>query len=276
MTKEGFNQYLEANFTKKDSRAASSYYTAINILDKIFLSRDVFGLKGTSLCCIEDLELLLKISDFVKTEEAVFRLNEGGFFSYGSSRQKSYPKGRFCSAAMKSLIGYYENEQHESAHQVVLKAKSGLSISKKLDKLFGLNDKSGEDVVRETKARIGQDYFRKMILENYDNKCWITGLEVTPVLRASHIVAWSDDKKNRLNPENGICLSATYDAAFDKHLISFDKDYKLIVSNEIKDHYTSDVAKEYFLKKEGMQMILPSKFPPNQEFLEKHRELLVG
>ena len=77
-----------------------------------------------------------------------------------------------------------------------------------------------------------------------------------------------------LNPENGLCLSATYDAAFDRHLISFDEHYRLVVSKEIKDHYTDAAARSYFLDREGQTMSLPVKFLPSQLLLEKHRELM--
>ena len=114
-----------------------------------------------------------------------------------------------------------------------------------------------------------------MVLHNFGNKCCITGLNIPQVLRASHIVPWSSDKTNRMNPENGLCLSATYDAAFDKHLISFDDDYRMIVSKEIKDYYTNDVAKAYFENYEGKQLALPSLYLPSKKLLAKHRDLMV-
>ena len=95
----------------------------------------------------------------------------------------------------------------------------------------------------------------------------ITGLNVPQTLRASHIVSWATDKTNRMNPENGLCLSATYDAAFDKHLISFDDDYRMIVSKEIKDYYTNDVTKSYFQNYEGKQTTLPSLYLPSKKLL---------
>ena len=60
------------------------------------------------------------------------------------------------------------------------------------------------------------------------------GFSLADILRASHISPWAEDEKNRINPENGMCLSATYDAAFDRHLISFDEHYRLVVSKDIK------------------------------------------
>lgn len=85
----------------------------------------------------------------------------------------------------------------------------------------------------------------------------------------------SEDEKNRLNSENGLCLSTTCDAAFDRHLISFDEHYRLIVSKVIKDHYTDAAAKSYFIKREGQKMSFPAKFLPSQMLLEKHRDLLA-
>ena len=59
-------------------------------------------------------------------------------------------------------------------------------------------------------------------------------------------------------------------------LISFDKDYRLLVSKAIKVHYTDAAAKSYFVDREGQNMSLPVKFLPSLKLLEKHRELLVG
>ena len=96
------------------------------------------------------------------------------------------------------------------------------------------------------------------------------------ILKWHYPHAWAEDEKNRLNPENGLCLSATYDAAFDRHLISFDEHYRLVISKAIKDHYTDAAAKSYFLDREGQTMSLPTRFLPSQSLLEKHRELVTG
>lgn len=63
--------------------------------------------------------------------------------------------------------------------------------------------------------------------------------------------------------------------AFDKHLISFDEDYRMIVSREVKEYYTIEVTKEYFDHFEGKQIILPERFKPNQKLLARHREQMV-
>jgi putative restriction endonuclease len=115
-----------------------------------------------------------------------------------------------------------------------------------------------------------------MILADYGAQCCLTGLNVPDVLRASHIVAWKDDKPNRLNPANGLCLSATYDAAFDRHLISFDEDYRMIFSPQLKEYYSNEAFKTQFLAFEGRRIALPKRYCPNQVFLEKHRQKLCA
>ena len=67
---------------------------------------------------------------------------------------------------------------------------------------------------------------------------------------ASHIVPWKDSSdQERRDVNNGILLSPTYDALFDKHLISFDDTGSIIISSKIKKlgwetKYTSDESVE--------------------------------
>lgn len=275
MTQQGFEDFLYASY-KSNSGAIKSYITAIRIIDELFRYNDVFGLKGVSITRINDFNLLMKISEFIRNQQSLYRRKEKSFFDNINPRQTSYPAKSFCSAAMAQLVEYYEYDSKENEAWKLLQVKSGAKqVSKELITIFDI-DKTGEDKVVEARVRLGQSYFRKMVLHNYDNQCCVTGLNVPQILRASHIVGWAEDKANRMNPENGLCLSATYDAAFDKHLISFDDDYRMIVSKEIKDYYTADVTKQYFEKYEGIQIALPSQYLPSKKLLERHRELMVG
>jgi putative restriction endonuclease len=75
---------------------------------------------------------------------------------------------------------------------------------------------AGADVMRTTKARIGQQFFRTSVLANCANRCCISGLNIPALLVASHISPWAVDSHNRLNPSNGLCLSSLHDAALTK------------------------------------------------------------
>ena len=72
--------------------------------------------------------------------------------------------------------------------------------------------------------RIGQDVFRSGLIEYWQSCCPLTGIKDAPLLRASHIIPWKDcaTDAERLDVHNGLLLSALWDAAFDRGLVSFD------------------------------------------------------
>jgi len=125
---------------------------------------------------------------------------------------------------------------------------------------------AGERRVESTQ-RIGQDFFRRIILTSYRNRCALTGIEDKRLLNASHIVAWKADHQNRINPSNGICLNALHDRAFDRHLITFDEDYRLKIASHVPT-----VARRELARVESGRLELPSRFLPDQAFLERHRQ----
>jgi putative restriction endonuclease len=273
MTQQGFEEYLIAVYGN-GTGTTKSYVKAIRIIDEMFLYEDVFGLSGRSIATIDDFAMLNRIADFVCAQQTLFQKGNDSIFRNISPNQNSYPRNSFCSAAIKQLLKYYAHNLEEEKAQSIFKKKSqGKQVSKQLLTLFDI-EKEGKDEKAVVKVRLGQSYFRKMVLTNFGYKCCVTGLDVPQTLRASHIVSWASDKVNRMNPENGLCLSATYDAAFDQHLISFDDDYRMILSKDIKEYYTSDVSKQYFQNFERKQISLPIHYLPSKKLLAKHREMM--
>lgn len=136
-------------------------------------------------------------------------------------------------------------------------------------------DFEGHDREVVIKQRVDQSAFRAMILNNYNDTCAITGINDRRLVIASHIIPWADKKETRLNPENGICLSALYDKAFDKGLITIrPDDYTVMVSPSLRDTLTKVVYQEHFGKYENKKIILPEEHNPNAEFLQYHAENL--
>jgi putative restriction endonuclease len=132
-----------------------------------------------------------------------------------------------------------------------------------------------EDFTRETKQvltnqRIKQHFFRRAVLSSYRGRCCMSGLSDPRLLIASHIVPWSKDKANRLNPGNGLCLSAIHDRAFDKGLISLADDFTVIVADDLKRRGDLFV-KEVLLPLHGRQIEPPERFAPQPEFIAWHR-----
>ncbi len=129
----------------------------------------------------------------------------------------------------------------------------------------------GEDVLVERKTRRGQDLFRAAVLSAYQGRCCITGLSDSRLLNASHIVPWRADPANRLNPRNGLCLSALHDRAFDRGLITFDEQLRLCVSPALEETNNPFVHMS-FLDLSGNALRLPEKFAPDPAALACHRE----
>lgn len=82
---------------------------------------------------------------------------------------------------------------------------------------------SNTETERLTVVRIGQDVFRDALLEYWNGCCPLTGITDLSLLRASHIVPWAECESDelRLDVHNGLLLSALWDCAFDRGLISF-------------------------------------------------------
>ena len=83
--------------------------------------------------------------------------------------------------------------------------------------------------------RIGQDVFRDALLDYWGARCPLTGITERALLKASHIVPWADcSDQQRLDVHNGLLLSALWDAAFDKGLVSFADDGTAVASQIAK------------------------------------------
>jgi hypothetical protein len=138
------------------------------------------------------------------------------------------------------------------------------------DDLLIPEDFSGETRRVVTEQRIKQNFFRRTILSSYRGRCCMSGLSDSRLLIASHIVPWSKDKANRLNPSNGLCLSAIHDKAFDKGLITLDNDLRIIISDDLKRRKES-FLQSVFIPLEGRHIELPERFTPDIEFITRHR-----
>lgn len=104
----------------------------------------------------------------------------------------------------------------------------------------GLADKDIEEAVatevwRLQKARRGQSRFREEVMRYWSGVCPLTGIGEPDLLRASHIIPWNrcEDEVDRLDPDNGLLLSAHWDAAFDRGLVSFDDDGTVMPAPQI-------------------------------------------
>lgn len=136
------------------------------------------------------------------------------------------------------------------------------------------NDLEGREKETVIKQRVNQSVFRTMILYNYEERCAITGINIPELLVASHIIPWVDSTpQQKLNPENGICLSALYDKAFDKGFITISPDdYTVCLSSALREYETQDYFDTHFGSIAGHKLIMPIEHIPNRDYLAYHRD----
>ncbi|MGO8698396.1 MAG: HNH endonuclease [Limisphaerales bacterium] len=116
------------------------------------------------------------------------------------------------------------------------------------------------------KQRIYQSFFRASVLSGYNRKCCIYGLPHPEILIASHIIPWSVGNDSRVNPQNGLCLCASHDRAFEEEMIGIGTDFAILLCDRVKA--SQDLASHLlFHSYEGKRISLPDRFAPRPEFL---------
>lgn len=171
----------------------------------------------------------------------------------------------------KEIWDEFHSNWNELAYQSELLIEKFRKVSFQTVSDIDLADRpAGGELESTVKIRINQAFFRNSVLSIYGGKCCITGIAMPSLLVASHIVPWRLDEGNRTNPQNGLCLNALHDRAFDKGLITVTPDFKLRVSNRIVESGNKELVQNYFLQYKDRQIDLPDKFFPNEAFLLFH------
>lgn len=128
------------------------------------------------------------------------------------------------------------------------------------------------EVMRTVRTRRVQALFRATVLAGYDFTCAVSGITVPALVQASHIIPWAQAEHRRLDPRNGIALSALHDRAFDRGLITFDDDLRVVVSGRLRVGKPSEIHRIALLQIEGRRLRLPTRYAPDPLALAFHRE----
>jgi len=123
----------------------------------------------------------------------------------------------------------------------------------------------------ETAVRLYQAFFRRAVLASYDYSCTVCGIDLPELLIASHIVPWSVSEAHRTDPDNGLCLCALHDRAFDRGLLAVGQAFEVLVS-PVASSSRSPFAQTALCAFEGRSIALPTRFLPKAEHLTWHRE----
>jgi putative restriction endonuclease len=161
-----------------------------------------------------------------------------------------------------------EMEQAWAAVKGEPEAGGGEATPDEADLISPSAETEREQVVR---VRRVQQFFRSAVLVSYENRCALSDIAVPELLTASHIIPWAKDVKRRADPRNGLCLNALYDRAFDRGLISFDDELRVVVSPVLRSEEAPRLQREALVALEGRELRAPVRFMPDREALAWHR-----
>ena len=203
--------------------------------------------------------LAMKLANIASIDPAITSTGRAGLRSASSNDRAMWNE-------MQDDWEKFAIESEQALSEV--QARAGLDIE---TSQHDISERVGGDRITQTTTRIGQNFFRSAVLSAYNGRCCITGLSLPALLIASHIVPWRDDHANRVNPRNGLLLSALHDKAFDSGFITIRDDMTVQVSRQHRvnnDPFLSESIGYY----DGRPISLPEKFAPGRDFLSYHRE----
>jgi putative restriction endonuclease len=124
----------------------------------------------------------------------------------------------------------------------------------------------GTEIQRLAVQRIGQGHFRAALMEFWNGRCAISGLDMPELLRASHARPWADcdTDADRLDVFNGLLLAAHLDAAFDSGLIAVAPDGAVMTSSRLSKPALATLGLSAPLRIDGL-------LPAHEPFLAWHR-----
>ena len=203
--------------------------------------------------------LAMKLTNIASLDPTITSTGRSGLRSTSANDRAMW-------AEMQSDWERFAVESHQALLNVDLEKQSDVEAT-----AVDIPDWVGENRTVQTTTRIGQSFFRAAVLSAYNGRCCISGLSLPSLLIASHIVPWSRNNTNRVNPRNGLLLSALHDKAFDSGIISIRDDMTVQVSRKhsvSSDQFFSESIEYY----DGKPISLPGKFTPGRDFLSYHRE----
>ena len=151
------------------------------------------------------------------------------------------------------------------AHE--LKAKVTFGIPDQVGSGTPQNPMERRYAIREVKQRLHQASFREAVIAAYKGRCALSGLPEQWLLDAAHIISDKNEQMGQPVVPNGLPLSKIHHAAFDRHLIGIDPDYRLHVSGRLLDQRDGTIL-EALKQLDGGRLHLP---PRARDYPDRER-----
>ena len=235
-----FSEWMSLN-TNLAASSIDKYTHAINTISN---DMKVIGVICKDIVDMNTLELNVAIEQIIKNSKFIHKNKKGN--NMYSNALKQY----------RHFIISYADIDHDYELKIVHSIEKNNKISKT----------EKETII---KARVGQGKYRDNLIEKYNSKCIMTGIDNKKVLVASHIKPWAVcNNVERVDVNNGLLLCANMDKLFDNGLITFSNNGKLSVSSILGKDNQSRLNIE-------SGMIFDLKLNENmKEYLEYHRNII--
>lgn len=197
----GFAQRLtnQAGRSTKHSGKAVSY---ANTLIKLLVLYDEGKLERNKISQLTMFEIMERII-YIESQSNFKKFNE--------------LEGHFPSATIKCFIRYVEYKKVVQNNRVEQVKE---------------NSEKYTEVERKILQRIGQDEFKKLLINKYES-CALCDLMSNYTI-ASHIKPWADSNDiERLDGYNGFLMCPNHDYLFDRGLVTIDEYGSVIVSKQV-------------------------------------------
>jgi hypothetical protein len=138
-----------------------------------------------------------------------------------------------------------------------------------IDPTFVSHEIAVGEIEQLRKARVGQSKFRTAVLRCYGNRCCFPDCDVDDklLLIAAHIDRWADSELGRGKAENGLCLCALHDRAYELGLFVIDDRLRV----QVVKFKLSEWSRNNLLPFHGVK-IRAGLVKPSRVMLRNHRK----
>ena len=208
--KEKFKRWLLNVHVMKNGKRYS-LTTVQRYLSALYVIKDKFNIDFFAL---DELSEINRVSEYLFKTDDFIKKNEKGKHMY--------------SCAVQCYISFIRERNFIIDVENIKKVE--------LDNSLSFQEKNSYiETICNMRNPSFQSNFRKELIHEFDGKCALCDINDERLLIASHIVPYSECKlkSDMYHSYNGLLLCIMHDALFDKYLITFDKDRKIIISNSI-------------------------------------------
>jgi hypothetical protein len=129
------------------------------------------------------------------------------------------------------------------------------------------DETSGQAQRYEQRRITVSDAFRETVFERYDDRCALTGIEGEALLDLAHVLPRSERPDLAESPENVLVLNALHHRAFDRHLFTIDREYRLRVNPEFDPAHP--FLRRTVVERAGERVPMPAETQPRPGYFEE-------